>query len=153
MVKKVTATKGAAPPTPPSWPSVARPLHSPPLAIQQLLPGLIQVDNFLLSSTVSLWLSFLTSTPPPFALQPSPPAKRGEASRTNDRFGIHDAVFAERLWKDSGLEELLVEREEWKSSDGRLRPVGLNPNIRMYAYSPDAYFGRSSISAYGPRLR
>lgn len=33
--------------------------------------------------------------------------KKGEALRVNDRFSVEDWDFAERLWRDGGLEELL----------------------------------------------
>lgn len=41
--------------------------------------------------------------------------KKGDALRFNDRFQVQDEVFANRLWLETGLRELVlgsVEREE-----------------------------------------
>lgn len=67
-------------------------------------------------------------------LEATPPAKRGEAQRTNHRFSIRDEAFAKALWQDTGLSEIINNDESgiFKSSesvDGK--PVGLNPNIRV----------------------
>ena len=42
---------------------------------------------------------------------PSRP-KRGEAVRVNDRFQVEDALFARRLWEQTGLKEALLEDNE-----------------------------------------
>ena len=44
--------------------------------------------------------------------------KKGEALRVNDRFNIEDAVFAERLWKETGLKELLLGGVKSEQGDG-----------------------------------
>ena len=66
----------------------------------------------------------------------------------NDRFQIDDPLFASQLWKDTGLEYLLTseegsgmakeEREKLWGGD----VVGLNPNIRIYRYTPGQFFDK-----------
>lgn len=51
--------------------------------------------------------------------------QKGYAVRVNDRFQIHDAAFAERLWQTSGLKEI-VAREPVETWGGK-EVLGLNP--------------------------
>jgi hypothetical protein len=82
----------------------------------------------------------------------------------NDRFQIDDARFAEMLWSQTSLKELVTERfEEGQYDDAyenegegsspaqiaeRARrlwggdPLGLNPNIRIYRYTAGQFFGQ-----------
>lgn len=88
--------------------------------------------------------------------------KRDEAVRVNDRFQIEDAGFAERLWSESALRELVLgagrerdqdqDQDEDEDEDDREdRPdadtwggdvLGLNSNIRIYRYTPGQFFGQ-----------
>lgn len=43
----------------------------------------------------------------PLITTPGKP-KKGDALRVNDRFSVEDWRFAERLWKEAGLRELLL---------------------------------------------
>lgn len=51
----------------------------------------------------------------------------GEAYRDNARASVQDETLADALWRDTGLAALLKAHRV----DG-MRPVGLNPNIRVY---------------------
>lgn len=78
--------------------------------------------------------------------------------RVNDRFQIEDARFAEMLWDVTSLKELVEspspspgaeEGEGEGEGEGRSMkeiwggaPLGLNPNIRIYKYSPGQFFAR-----------
>jgi len=64
--------------------------------------------------------------------------KRGEATRVNDRFQVDDPAFAERLWKETALHDL-VESYENKSVWGG-EVLGLYENIRIYRYKPGHFF-------------
>lgn len=70
---------------------------------------------------------------------PSPPAKRGEAKRTNDRFQIDDPRFAALLWSQTALGQLASELPS--SKPGVKKAVGLNSNIRVYRYRQGTFFG------------
>lgn len=60
----------------------------------------------------------------------------GEALRNHQRAAFDDPDFAASLWA-AGLGDLLS-----GLSAGRKRPVGLNPNIRIYQYGPGDLFGK-----------
>lgn len=142
--KSNTKGKGKPIPTEPQpicWPSVLRDPHLPPLAFSdELCEGLLVIDTFFTSSLLNNWISFLSQKSSPIVLLPSPAARRGEAARTNYRFGVQDETFAKRLWEDSGLKELCENALE--SSYKGKKAVGLNPNIRLYSYKEGSYFGR-----------
>ncbi|KAK0522326.1 hypothetical protein OC835_006607 [Tilletia horrida] len=78
-----------------------------------------------------------------FALLPSPPAKKGEAVRTNYRASTVDRDFAQTLY-GIGLDKAV---EDWPSldrprKDGTTKhPAGLHANIRIYRYDPGCIFG------------
>ncbi|EPQ28309.1 uncharacterized protein PFL1_04136 [Pseudozyma flocculosa PF-1] len=82
------------------------------------------------------------------ALLPSPPARKGEAQRTNARFSIDDLAFAQQLYRQSGIKQLVEQFEphRWQEPDGRT-PKGLLSNIRIYRYAPLELFGPHYDSA------
>jgi hypothetical protein len=64
--------------------------------------------------------------------------KFGEAHRDHGRAGYHDETLSERVWRDTGLGELLT------ASLPAVRegaPVGLNPALRVYRYATHEVFG------------
>jgi hypothetical protein len=71
-------------------------------------------------------------------LEPSPPARKGEANRTNQRFSQVSPEFAKQLYEKTGIQK---EVAAWPSMFGNhLVPVGLSSNIRVYRYSTDQVF-------------
>ncbi|KAF4632499.1 hypothetical protein G7Y89_g5620 [Cudoniella acicularis] len=89
----------------------------------------------------------------PLTTTPGKP-KKDEALRVNDRFQVTDEAFANRLWIETGLRELICgngesedEGEEVMGEGERKElwggePVGLNPKIRIYRYSKGQFFGQ-----------
>lgn len=72
-------------------------------------------------------------------MQASPPAKKGEAERTNFRFSTISPKFAKELFESTGLSKVVA---SWPSIFPKLnvKPVGLSSNIRIYRYDPGAIF-------------
>lgn len=149
------------PPSPkPNWPPL-RPLVPPSdLYLDPLLRDQIYlIPNFFPASLCKTYVSFLASLP--MLTTPGKP-KKDEAVRVNDRFQVQDETFAEMVWRDTALRELVTERageeDESDASDdedggngkaGRRapeeiwggKPLGLNANIRIYRYSKGQFFG------------
>lgn len=86
-------------------------------------------------------------------LEPSPPARKGEAHRTNQRFSQTSPDFAKQLYEKTGIQK---EVANWPSMFGNhLKPIGLSSNIRVYRYQPNDVFGchyddHSIDPFYGP---
>ena len=118
------------------WPALA-PTQGKPV---QLIPGLIIIDDFFSKATLKRWTAFLNAPDTPIKLESSPPAKTGEALRTNSRFQIDDANFADSLWTETALRELVAEDERFKSKFKGRKPAGLNSNIRIYRYDKGNQF-------------
>ncbi|KAJ6019136.1 hypothetical protein N7522_001203 [Penicillium canescens] len=142
----------------PNWPPLRPLLPAADLSLELLLPDQIYlIRNFLPGSLCKTYASFLASLP--LTTTPGKP-KKDEALRVNDRFQIDDARFAEMLWSQTSLKELVTERfdeAEYESEDGdssptqvaeRARrlwggdPLGLNANIRIYRYTAGQFFGQ-----------
>ena len=83
----------------------------------------------------------------------------------NDRLEIDDPVFVERLWKETGLERLVMgkmgdgdvdhdenvgmgmeERRELWGGD----VLGLNPRVRVYRYGEGQFFGKHCRFSFPP---
>ncbi|SCV68574.1 BQ2448_695 [Microbotryum intermedium] len=142
MAKAKTASTTATPTTakddkaskkPLVWPTFMLP--TVPLELTTVLPSILVIDSFLDPASLKRWHAFLPSIP----LSPSPPQKRDEAYRTNDRFSKDDQDFAYNLWTRTGLKEA-CQREIASNTPGHT-PMGLSSNIRVYKYGPDAEFG------------
>ncbi|ROV96720.1 hypothetical protein VSDG_05607 [Cytospora chrysosperma] len=129
-----TTTRPAA--APPSWPVFRPPLPLTDLQPEPLLDSrVLLIRNFWPRSLCRDYISFLRSLP--LTTTPGKP-KRGDAVRVNDRFQVQDQGFANRLWLETGLKQLLMS-EEWKGLWGG-DVVGLSPNIRIYRYSAGQFF-------------
>lgn len=119
----------------PAWPSVscADQRHLP-LELEEILSSqIVLVRNFFPSKIRTAWKTFLSSSDA-IALSPSPPAKRGEAQRTNSRFSVQDAALAAALWTETGLRELVqgaIESTFASCERPGSKPSGLNSNIRV----------------------
>ncbi|AEO65139.1 uncharacterized protein THITE_2111836 [Thermothielavioides terrestris NRRL 8126] len=131
------ATASAAPAAvPPSWPPFKPALPVVDLALESLVQDKVVVlRSFFPRSLCKDYVSFLRELP--LVTTPGKP-KRGEALRVNDRYQIDDARFAHRLWTETGLKEALLSKDVARLWGGEV--VGLNPNIRIYRYSPGQFF-------------
>lgn len=118
----------------PCWPDLTPLVPTSDLEVEVILDSQIVVIRKLFTKTLcQRYVAFLPSLP--LTTTPGTP-KKGEALRVNDRFQIHDAVFAETLYKKTALETLIKEsNQNWGG-----RVIGLNPNIRIYRYAPGHFF-------------
>ncbi|GAA5890237.1 hypothetical protein JCM8208_002747 [Rhodotorula glutinis] len=128
---KAASQQPAAEPAPLVWPSLPPPPR--PLRLDSPTDGLILIDSFFSTKTRTAFVSALSA----LRLQGPSAPKKGEATRTNDRFSVHDPAFAKALWTKTGLADALQSLE---GRNGR-RARGLNPNIRCYRYGEGAFFG------------
>jgi hypothetical protein len=127
----------------PNWPTLQPLIPSSDLTLTTLVPSqIITISNFWTSTLCKNYVSFLSTLP--LVTTPGTP-KRGDAVRVNDRFQVEDAIFAERLWSQTALRELVnseaagsTEAERKKLWGGEV--IGLNPNIRVYRYSKGQFF-------------
>ncbi|KAJ3827642.1 hypothetical protein F5878DRAFT_553961 [Lentinula raphanica] len=132
----------------PDWPPFKLILPQYSLSIQEIVPNqIVTIPNFWPSSLCKTYISFLSSLP--LVTTPGKP-KKGDAVRVNDRFQIQDALFAKRLWEETGLKDVVMgdlQSDEGLQLDGETRRrlwggevVGLSPNIRIYRYSKGQFF-------------
>lgn len=121
---------------PPNWPALTPILPSDSLSLETLLADqILTISNLWTSTLCAKYVSFLRSLP--LATTPGIP-KKGDAVRVNDRFQLEDPVFAERLWSETGLKDVVLGTEDQKIWGGEV--LGLNPNIRIYRYSKGQFF-------------
>ncbi|KAI0475790.1 hypothetical protein GGR56DRAFT_435408 [Xylariaceae sp. FL0804] len=132
-------TRSAAATAGPSWPPFRPALPVAPLSFEAPIPALddqiLLLRTFWPKSLCRDYVSFLKELP--LTTTPGRP-KRGEAVRVNDRFQVDDPAFAQRLWLQSGLRDVVLEdaaRHLWGGD-----VVGLNPNIRVYRYGKGQFF-------------
>lgn len=151
---KTTATTTKSTPAPtkpqaPDWPSLKTKIPPETLHIETLLADQILIIRNLLPSKLCCTLTTFLSTLP-LTTTPGIP-KRGEAVRVNDRFQIHDPLFAEQLWSSTALSHLVSTYSD--PSIWRGDVLGLNPNIRVYRYRPgqffDAHYDESNYVEFG----
>jgi hypothetical protein len=147
----------------PNWPPLRPLIPASDLSLEPLLDDQIYlIRNFFTSSLCKTYVSCLSSLP---LITTARNPKKGEAVRVNDRFQIHDAGFAESLWSSTALKRLVLV-EETRRRGGQVqeseneseienndedngvdalwggRPLGLNPNIRIYRYAQGQFFAR-----------
>ena len=141
-----SSTKARTDQAPPNWPPLKPLLPPQDLSIQTILSNQIITISTLFTPTLcKSYVSFLSALP--LTTTPGHP-RRGEAVRVNDRFQVDDAVFARRLWTETGLEYLLTSDEGSGLSEEEREKVwggevlGLNPNIRIYRYVPGQFFDK-----------
>ncbi|KAI0204104.1 hypothetical protein F4808DRAFT_368834 [Astrocystis sublimbata] len=129
----------AASPPPPNWPPFRPSLPVTQLFFDAPIPKLedqiIILRNFWPKSLCHDYVNFLSELP--LTTTPGRP-KRGEATRVNDRFQIHDSHFSTRLWLETGLKDAVTEDDVKDLWGGEV--VGLNPNVRVYRYSKNQFF-------------
>ncbi|KAF2672693.1 hypothetical protein BT63DRAFT_133750 [Microthyrium microscopicum] len=128
-----------------AWPKLQPIIPSTSLELTEILPDQIfTISNLWSTKLCKQYVSFLSSLP--LMTTPGRP-KKGEAVRVNDRFQIDDPGFADRLWNETALQELVtgnasgMSKEQQQAVWGGL-VVGLNPNIRVYRYTKGQFFGQ-----------
>ncbi|KAK9775162.1 hypothetical protein AB5N19_02108 [Seiridium cardinale] len=123
----------------PNWP-----LFKPPLPVAHLTleppvsafeDKIVVARNFFPKSLCRDYVTFLQTLP--LTTTPGRP-KRGEAVRVNDRFQVDDFQFAQRLWLETGLKDLVNDESVRHLWGGEV--VGLNPRIRVYHYAKGQFF-------------
>ena len=120
----------------PNWPALTPVLPADSLTLETLLPNqIVTISNLWTSTLCAKYVAFLRSLP--LATTPGVP-KKGDSVRVNDRFQIDDADFAQRLWSETGLSEVVAGVEDANLWGGEV--LGLNPNIRIYRYSKGQFF-------------
>lgn len=133
---------------PPDWPPFFHLSAAEDLSLNILLPNqILTIPGVWTSSLCKTYISFLSALP--LVTTPGKPRK-GEAVRVNDRYQVNDAVFAERLWSSTALEQLVkrpvMNGKELNDDETRQlwggEVLGLNSNIRIYRYTPGQYFDR-----------
>ena len=106
-----------------SWPPLTPLLPPSDLELREALPEqILTIPRFFTSTLCKTYVNYLQKSVS-LTTTPGKP-KRGEAVRVNDRYQIQDAAFAERLWNQSGLKDV-VSREDSSLWGGEV--VGLNP--------------------------
>lgn len=116
------APRKKPPPPLPNWPPLKPLLPTSSLSLTTLVPSqIVIVKNFWTSALCKNYVSFLKTLP--LVTTPGRP-KKGEALRVNDQFSVEDWGFAEGLWRDMGLGELLLGRgaEDGEDGDGERQP-------------------------------
>lgn len=122
--KKEVATPPSPPPPPQlAWPAFTPLLPAEDLKLEEVLPEqIITIPKFFTSTLCNSYVNFLQKF---VSLVTTPVVpKRGHAVRVNDRFQMQDPAFADRLWNQTGLKEI-VAREGPELWGGEV--VGLNP--------------------------
>lgn len=120
----------------PNWPPLKPILPANELTVEETLEDqIIVVPNLFTTSLCKSYLSFLSTLP--LNTTPGKP-KRGEALRVNDRFQIEDPVFADKLFKDTAIQELVASYRDQDIWGGEV--LGLNSNIRIYRYRQGQFF-------------
>lgn len=100
-----TNTIASAKTAKPNWPPFKPPLPVVDLTPETLVEGkVIVLRSFFPRSLCRDYVSFLRELP--LVTTPGKP-RRGEAVRVNDRFQVDDAQFANRLWTETGLRDVL----------------------------------------------
>lgn len=131
------------PKTVPNWPPIQPLVPSSDLYLITVVPSqIVTISNFWTSTLCKNYVSFLSTLP--LTTTPGKP-KRGEAIRVNDRYQINDPAFAERLWSQTALKELVTSGAAGATEVERRtlwggETVGLNPNIRVYRYGKGQFF-------------
>ncbi|KAI9715548.1 MAG: hypothetical protein M1828_000800 [Chrysothrix sp. TS-e1954] len=144
---KTQGIKGSLPETTcPQWPalSLTNPKHA--LQLRTVRDGqIVTISDFWSQALCKQYVKFLAQLP--LITTPGKP-KKGDAVRVNDRYQIEDAIFADRLWKETGLKDLILNRDESTSNHENSansshwggEVLGLSPNIRVYRYQKGQYF-------------
>jgi len=119
--RKNAATKPKEPESPPpNWPAFKPLLPVSDLTLETVIDSQIVVArNFWTGTLCKDYVSFLKTLP--LVTTPGKP-KKGDAVRVNDRLQITDPIFANRLWLETGLRELVNGNSDAEHEDGAMSP-------------------------------
>lgn len=121
--------------------------------METLLPDqILTMPRLWTTSLCKSYINFLSTLP--LTTTPGKP-KKGDAVRVNDRFQVDDAAFAERLWSQTALQQLISSPvidgaaldEEGKRKLWGGEVLGLNSNIRIYRYVKGQFFDQHCKSS------
>ncbi|KIM49472.1 hypothetical protein M413DRAFT_438659 [Hebeloma cylindrosporum] len=102
---------------------------------------ILVIDDLLSAAECKAFAKFIDKLP----LELTPPKKRGEAERVNQRFSVTSVDFAQKLHAlllphlPSFPYPMSMRRPS--ALDHPRRPQSCNSNIRVYKYAPSQYFG------------
>ncbi|KAK5698908.1 hypothetical protein LTR97_006557 [Elasticomyces elasticus] len=145
---KSTTTKDDEQQALPSWPALQPLVTAADLTFTILLPDqVLTIPRLWTAALCKTYVSFLATLH--LVTTPGKP-KKGNAVRVNDRYQINDPAFAERLWSDTALKQLVehptIDGRELNSDETKHlwggEVLGLNNNIRIYRYSAGQFFDR-----------
>lgn len=112
-----------------------------PTALLVVTPGMLQqVPGVLTPAEASGFVAAAEALG--FSHQGSRGPAFGEAFRDNDRVSVEDPALADRIWRATGLDAVCARLPSERQGGSAGAPVGLNPNVRLYKYSPGQRFGR-----------
>lgn len=133
----------------PNWPPLTPVVSAIDLSLDVVLHDqILIIHNLFTSNLCKSFVAYLSTLP--LATTPAKP-KRGEAVRVNDRFQVDDPIFANHLWENTALRELISEgsTDKWGGD-----VLGLNSNIRVYRYRPGhcfhQHYDESNKIQFGP---
>ncbi|KAJ9654332.1 hypothetical protein H2198_006630 [Neophaeococcomyces mojaviensis] len=134
--KSSTATWPESKQAPPNWPALKPVLAAVDLTVEETLKDhILVVPNLLTANLCKTYVSFLSTLP--LTTTPGKP-KRGEATRVNDRYQIDDPAFADSLFRETAIKELVESYEDQSIWGGKV--LGLSSNVRIYRYTPGQFF-------------
>jgi hypothetical protein len=133
----------------PKWPMLQPLVPTRDLWMEAVLQDqIILIRNLFTSSLCKNYVSFLSTLP---LITTPATAKEGYAVRINDRFEVHDVGFSQRLWRATGLADVVAgldgADQRLSQSPDKLTTLwggelcGLNPRIRVYRYRKGQRFG------------
>ena len=116
-VKKTKAVPAAEPAPGLNWPKLQPLVPAADLTLETVTPNqIVTIANFWTSSLCKAYVTFLSTLP--LVTTPGKP-KKGDAVRVNDRFQIDDPSFAEKLWSQTSLKDILNSDSVAPTEDAR----------------------------------
>lgn len=105
---------------PPNWPALKPLLPVSDLTLETVIDSqIVLARNFWTGTLCKDYVTFLKTLP--LVTTPGKP-KKGDAVRVNDRLQITDPVFANRLWLETGLRELINGNSDAEHEGGVMSP-------------------------------
>jgi hypothetical protein len=123
----------AAPP--PNWPAFKPLVPTCDLSLSPVVPSqIVVVRKFWTAALCRDYVAFLKGLP--LTTTPGKP-KKGEALRVNDRFQVLDEAFANRLWIETGLRELICGRDGEEGEEEDEGEMSKEQRRELWYFPPD----------------